>query len=150
MAIKKGGITIGMMGKELKKFLKAIEQEERSSIMLGETAGPLLDLYETADSIIIEVDVPGTDPDNIGVSYLHGFLSIEGMKRERAEEPGRMNFLCMERSFEAFKRIVKITTPINPKGGKASYVRGVLTIVFPKVEDQRGETIIIKVEKAQP
>ena len=147
MAVKKTGISVSLMGSELKKFLQAIEREERETINLGETAGPLLDLYETTDSIIIEADLPGIDPEKIEVWILHGMLTIEGPKRRRLEEPGRVNYLCVERSYDAFRRVVKITVPINPKLGAATYDRGILTISFPKVEEKRGEPIRIPIEK---
>ena len=147
MAIKRSGYSVGVMGEEFKRFLKAIEVEERSAIALGETSGPLLDLYETADSIVVEADIPGMDPDDVDVTLLRGLLTIEGVKREKLEEQGKVNYLCMERSFEAFRRVVKLSVPINPKGAAAVYSRGVLTLTFPKVNEKRGEIIKIKVEK---
>lgn len=147
MAVKKTGISVSLVGNELRKFLQAIEQEERETINLGETAGPLLDLYETADSIIVEADLPGIDPEKIEVWILHGVLTIEGPKRRRVEEPGRVNYLCVERSYDAFRRVLKVTVPINPRKGVALYDRGVLTITFPKVEEKRGEPIRIQIEK---
>jgi HSP20 family protein len=147
VAVKKTGISVSLMGAELKKFLQAVEMEERETINLGETAGPLLDLYETCDSIVIEADLPGIDPDKVEVWILNGILTIEGPKRKRVEEPGRVNYLCVERSYDAFRRILKITVPINPKKGAATYDRGILTITFPKVEEKRGEPIKIAVEK---
>ena len=147
MAIRRTGISVEMMGKELKKFLKAIEAEERSSITLGETSGPLLDLYETADSVVVEVDIPGIEIEDVVISILNGILTIEGIKKEQVEENTRINYLCMERSFETFRRILKINVPINPKKGTALYTSGVLTITFPKVKDKRGEVVVVKVSK---
>ena len=146
MAVKRSGYSVGVVGEELRRFLKAIEVEERSSVSLGETSVPPLDLYETADSIVVEADIPGMDPEDVEVTLLHGVLVIEGMKREAAEG-GKVNYLCMERSFEAFKRVVRLSVPINPKAASAVYCRGVLTLSFPKVKDKRGELIRIKVEK---
>ncbi|MBI5696317.1 MAG: Hsp20/alpha crystallin family protein [Nitrospirae bacterium] len=147
MAIKKTGISASIMGDEFKRFLKAMEAEERGSLALGETGGPLLDLYETADDIIVEADLPGIDIGDVDVGILNGILTIEGVKRERVDETEKINYLCMERSFENFKRMVKINVPFNPKGAKACYQRGVLTVVFPKVAEKRGELIKIEVEK---
>lgn len=147
MAIKRSAISASFMGEEFKRFLKAMEAEERGDMALGETGGPLLDLYETADDIVIEADLPGIELDDVGVSILNGVLTVEGMKRERLNEQEKVNYLCMERSFENFKRTVKITVPFNPKAAKACYQKGVLTVVFPKVKEKRGELIKIDVEK---
>jgi HSP20 family protein len=133
------------MGQELKKFLRAVEEEERNAIALGESSGPLLDLYETADNIIVEVDLPGIDAGDVEVFYLNGFLTIEGIKKERVDSTGRINYLCMERTFDSFRRTLKIAVPINPKAASAKYERGVLTVVFPKVHEKRGQAIKIQV-----
>ena len=147
MAIKKFGISENVMGRELKRLLRAVEQEDRNSLALGETAAPLLDLYETADMIVVEADMPGVDPQEVEVSMLHGVLTIEGVKKEKVEEQGRVNYLCMERSFDTFKRILKINSPVNARNATASYNRGVLTVSFPKVADKRGEPIVIPVKR---
>ena len=146
MAVKKGIFPANMVGEELKNLLRLIEEEERNA-NLGETSGPLLDLYETKESVVVEADLPGIDPAEIALCMFHGFLTIEGMKRERQDEGEKMSYLCLERSFEPFKRIVRITVPINPKKARAVYARGVLKINFPKVEEKRGEPIRIKIEK---
>ncbi len=135
------------MGHELKKFLKAIEAEEKSSITLGETSGPLLDLYETAEAVVVEADIPGIDPDDVEISVLNGILTIEGMKKENVEEAHKINYLCMERSFETFRRIIRISVPINPKKATAVYSSGVLTVTFPKLKDKRGEVVVVKVRR---
>jgi HSP20 family protein len=147
LAIKKTGVAVSMVGNELKKFLKAIEAEEKSSITLGETSGPLLDLYETAESVVVEADIPGIDPDDVEISVLNGILTIEGMKKEKVEETTRINYLCMERSFETFRRILRISVPINPKKATAVYASGVLTVTFPKLKDKRGEVVVVKVRR---
>jgi HSP20 family protein len=146
MAVKKGIFPANMVGEELKSLLRLIEEEERNAT-LGETTGPLLDLYETKESVVVEADLPGIDPAGISLCIFHGFLTIEGLKRERQDGSEKMNYLCLERSFEPFKRIVRITVPMNPKKAKAVYARGVLKVTFPKVEEKRGEPIRIKIEK---
>jgi HSP20 family molecular chaperone IbpA len=44
---------------------------EEGSGILGETETPRLDLYETAEDIMIEVDLPGIDPQGIGLQILN-------------------------------------------------------------------------------
>ncbi len=146
MAVKKVGFPTSVMGEEFKNLLRLIEEDEKSS-GLGETSGPLLDLYETKEGVVVEIDLPGIDPPLIGLCIFHGFLTIEGIKRERLCESEKVNYLCMERSFEPFRRIIRITVPINPKEGKAVYQRGVLTVTFPKIKEKRGEPIKINIER---
>lgn len=147
MAVKKHGMTVRLMGEELARLLSAVEVRDSYSMVLGDTGGPLLDLYETADDIVIEADLPGMDPDDVDISILGATVTIEGIKRETIAEAEKINFLCMERSFESFRRIIKVSVPINPKAAKAVYRRGVLTITVPKIKDKRGVVVKVKVDR---
>ena len=146
MAVKRNDFSISLFGEELKQFMKALEDEDRGS----ETTGPLLDLYETPDAIIVEADLPGIDPDSLDVRIYQGTLTVEGMRRERQDPCGKVNYLCMERSFEPFRRVVKITVPVNAKKAGGVYSMGVLTLSFPKVKDKRGLAVKIKVDRDRP
>lgn len=147
MGAKKHGIMVKTMSDEFRKMLRAIEVEEKGLVVLGDTGGPPLDLYETKEHIVIEADLPGIEPDDVEVSFSRSVLTIEGMKREKVNEPERVNYLCMERSFEAFRRFIRITAPVNPNGMTAVYARGVLTIKVPKVEEKRGKVVRVRVDR---
>src|SRR6266498_584360 len=99
----------------------------------GETAGfiPFLDMYETDDSLVLEMDVPGINPDEILIKVYDDIIMVEGIKRERHEGKS-FKYLCMERSFESFRRMIRIPVPIDSLAAKASYNDGVITVIFPK------------------
>ena len=147
MAVKKRGTSASLIGDEIRRFIRTVNMEERSSMVLGETAWPLLDLYETQEMLVIEADVPGMDPDDVDISILHGVITIEGVKKERIEGSEKINYLCMERTFETFRRILKFDVPIDPHGAKAHYTMGVLTVTIPRIQEKRGKVVKVKVEK---
>jgi HSP20 family protein len=104
---------------------------------------PLMDLYEMEDSLIFDIDLPGVNPDDVLIKVYGDIVIIEGIKRESKEER-RLRYICMERSFESFRRIIKIPVPVDTTAGRAWYREGVLTLRFPKVPDR---VIKIKIEK---
>jgi HSP20 family protein len=109
-------------------------------------ARPPVDLYETADELVCEVDLPGMDLSKVSLKVYEDLLIIEGVRVEGNDEPGphRIRFLCMERSMKRFRRIVKIPISVNTLAGRASYADGVLTITFPNLKDK---LIRIKIER---
>ena len=109
-----------------------------------ETAGyqPSVDLYEADDSLVFEIDLPGIGPDDVLIKVYDDTVIIEGVKRERREGK-RLKYLCVERKFNSFRRILKIPVPVDSMAGKASYHEGVITLKFPKLRDQVVE---IKIE----
>jgi HSP20 family protein len=102
---------------------------------------PVVDVYETNDSLVFEVDLPGISPDDVLVKVYDDIVIIEGVKRERRGE--RRNYLCMERKFAGFRRILTMPIRVDAAAGKASYSEGVLMVRFPKLRDA---VIKIKIE----
>lgn len=114
---------------------------------LGETSFIMLDLYETTEYFFIEAELPGVSADDVKVYTSGDNVVIEGTKYEQIESRGKVNFLCMERSFGPFKRVVNIKAAVDRSRMKASYSRGILTIQIPKSEERRKGKRWVEVEK---
>jgi len=106
---------------------------------------PLVDLYETDDNLVLEMDLPGVDPEDVLIKVYDDSIIIEGIKREQRTEKG-FKYMCMERSFESFRRMIKIPVPVNSVAGRASYSNGVVTLTFPKIKER---VIKIKIENRE-
>ncbi len=115
----------------------SIEILEKDYI-LGETNFIMIDIYETQDNLYVEAEVPGMKAEEIQVYLDEGNLTIEGVKQEeKLHSEGRVNFVCMERSFGPFKRIVNIPSAVNTHKIKAFYADGILTVCLPKNVERR-------------
>lgn len=114
---------------------------------LGEASFIMLDLYETTEYFFIEAELPGVSADDVKVYASGDNVVIEGTKYEQIESRGKVNFLCMERSFGPFKRVVNIKAAVDRSRMKASYSRGILTIQIPKSEERRKGKRWVEVEK---
>ncbi|MCL4457858.1 MAG: Hsp20/alpha crystallin family protein [Nitrospirae bacterium] len=112
----------------------------------AETCGsPLVDLYETAEDLVFEVDLPGIDPANVSIKVYENLLIIEGERDvEEKSASGEIKYLCVERGMKDFRRVIKIPVHVNTIAGDAVYNNGVMTITFPKL---KGKVIHIAIEK---
>ncbi len=119
---------------------------EEGSGILGETETPRLDLYETAEDIMIEVDLPGIDPQGISLQILNNQLTLEGKRGERGENPEAGHYLRMERCFEDFRRIVLLPCAVDPQQAQSAYEKGVLVLRLPKIVDRRRKAIKIEIK----
>lgn len=108
-------------------------------------SSPLVDLYETDDSLVLEMDLPGIDPADVLIKVYEDVIIIEGIKRENRKER-RCRYLCMERSFDSFRRIVRLPVPVNSSSGTATYRNGVLSLTLPKIKDR---VIKIKIDNRE-
>ncbi len=106
---------------------------------------PLVDLYETDDNLVLEMDLPGINPDDVLIKVYEDVIIIEGIKRESRKEK-KYRYICMERSFESFRRMIRIPVSVNPSAGRAEYTNGVITLVLPKIKEK---VIKIKIENKE-
>jgi HSP20 family molecular chaperone IbpA len=114
---------------------------------IEETEFPAIDVFETPAEVVIEAELPGVDPATIGVSAGEGLIVIEGVKSDDTG-PGRVTFLCMERSFGAFRRVVLPGAAVDVSRTTAACRDGVLQVRVPKVEEKRGRVRVIPVVAA--
>ena len=119
-------------------------QQESGADSWEEPDSPPLDIYEADGRIVVEMELPGIDTGNLEVSVAGGTLVVEGLKRENLE-PGRINFLCMERTFGSFRRIIPFLHPIDVTGIKAAYRAGILEIQIHILDERRGTRQVIPV-----
>lgn len=126
----------------MKIDLKSIDIDLVTKVTVAELTGPPVDVYETEDFLIIDIDLPGIKPDKVLIKVFGEILIIEGI-RERL--PGDdIKYLCMERSRGAFRRIIRLPVEVESDRGEALYKRGVITICFPKT---KPKVVKIKLSK---
>lgn len=123
---------------------RLLGQHETGADSWEEPDSPPLDIYETDGLVVVEMELPGIDTGNLEVSVTGGTLIVEGLKRENLE-PGRINFLCMERTFGSFRRIIPFLHPVDVAGIKAAYRAGILEIQIPILDERRGARRLIPV-----
>jgi len=117
--------------------------------VLGESGAVLMDVIETPDSLIVELDIPGVNLADVSVTIKDDCLVVEGIKREALDIGGKPDFLLMERGFGPFSRMLKIPFAVERNSIEAVYWRGVVVITIPKLDERRKsvQEIPIKYKK---
>ncbi len=111
---------------EIFRYLSTLEGRDGLS---EKESSPLVDIYETAESFVVEVELPGCQAKDIALSVCCSTLVVEGNAREEAG--AGVNYICLERSTGRFCRAVEIPPGADLDRAQASYRRGLLTVVFP-------------------
>jgi HSP20 family protein len=106
--------------------------------LASETWAPPVDLCESADAIVICVELPGLTAEQIRVGATNTQLRIWGEKKRRLPRNRILSHLCSERSFGKFCRIVPLRWTVSIQDSKASIDNGMLIVRMPKIEDRRG------------
>ena len=124
------------------------EATEAENPLVSGTWAPPVDLCETEKLISIRVELPGVTADEIKIGICNTKLRIWGEKKRRPTRRRIISYLCSERSFGRFGRIVPLRWTFSIRDATAELSNGVLIIRLPKIEDRRGEEVVIAVKDA--
>jgi HSP20 family protein len=106
---------------------------------------PAVDIYETADSIIIKAELPDVDQKDIEVRIEDNVLVLKG-ERKHEGEVKKENYHRIERYFGSFQRSFSLPTTVDQEQVAASCDKGVLTVTLPKKEETKPKQINIHVK----
>lgn len=115
--------------------------------LASETWAPPVDLCETADSIVLRVELPGLTAEYIKIGATNTQLRIWGEKKRRKPRNRILSHLCSERSYGRFSRIVPLRWTVSVQEATAELANGMLTVCLPKIEDRRGVEFKIPVRE---
>jgi len=124
------------------------EATEAENPLASGTFAPPVDLCETETGISIRVELPGVTADQIKIGLTNNKLRIWGEKKRRPSRRRIISYHCSERSFGKFGRIVPLRWTVCIRNATAELKSGVLHIHLPKIEDRRGEEVIVEVKDA--
>jgi HSP20 family protein len=99
--------------------------------------GPLLDMHETPEELIIRAEVPGLNKDDFSVELVGRRLTIHGEKKVVREQKGGDGCLISECRYGSFSRSIQLPYEIDEKLIAADLKHGVLTIRLPKPEKEQ-------------
>jgi HSP20 family protein len=100
----------------------------------AEVAGtwePPVDVYETDDAIVLQVELPGVSKDAVNVELHEHTLRLSGERtRESAGTGGQ--YRREEGRYGAFQRAFRMPTIVDEAKIQATYTDGVLALRLPK------------------
>lgn len=89
--------------------------------------------WETALSIVIRMEIPGVNEEDLGVDIQGNMLHIRGEKRSGMTREDRRYHL-MERAYGRFERSIPLPCGVDPDDAELSCRDGVLTVILRKTE----------------
>ncbi len=105
---------------------------------------PPCDIYETDSEVVITLDLPGVNKEDLTIELTNEVLTLSG-KREHTSEERQEGYLRMERPYGQFQRSFTILKDINREAISAAYNNGVLIIKLSKAEAVKPKQISINI-----
>ena len=108
-----------------------------------EPFSPLNDITEENDKIIVTINLPGVDKENIELDVKDNFLIIKAIKREE-DKTQKENYSRKERSSMRYYHKLLLPEDVTEEGATAQLKNGVLTITLQKVKSSSGKKIKVE------
>jgi HSP20 family protein len=136
--------------KEVNKLFEQLAHFARTGTGLGLGEWfPGIDVVETNSDLVIKVEAPGVGKNDISVTFHGHKLIVSGEKKQPKEDKSVASYLCLERSFGKFNRVIYIDKAVQLSKASATLGQGVLTITVPKLKDRRGTEFRLTVKEVE-
>ena len=116
---------------------------EAPRVKRARCAYPPLNVWSSADGLVIDAEIPGIDPDQVEVSVDGDELVLRGKINVEALPEGE-TLLRRERPTGEFQRTLQLPFRANAPAVKATSRNGVLRISVPRSEEEKPRKIAIE------
>jgi len=97
----------------------------------GEIMMPLADVRETDDAVVVTMDLPGVDKQDVDITITDDELRVVA-ERKTETEVTEKDYHKQERTYKKFERMVKLPVAVKIEEAKARLSEGVLEVTLPK------------------
>jgi HSP20 family protein len=115
----------------LQKRMSEMLEEAETIPMEGNILMPLADVKETEEAIVVTMDLPGVEKQDVDISISDDELRVVAEKRAETEVSEK-DYHKRERTYKRFERMVKLPVSVKTEEAKARLENGVLEITLPK------------------
>lgn len=106
--------------------------------------GVASNLYETAEGFILQVPMPGANPEAVEITAQQDTLTLKWQTSMNVPENATAHWSGF--SAGQYQQSFTLPAPINAERTEASYQNGVLTLNLPKAEHAKARTIKVNMK----
>jgi HSP20 family protein len=106
---------------------------------------PYIDLLETEEALIAQVEIPNMDPRDLDISITNDLLTIKAeFKQERHSEANGVFRHANHQGL--FSRTIQLPCKVDIDATEATYQDGLLRLVMPKCAPAENKSFKIKIK----
>ena len=106
-------------------------------------AAPAVNLWEDAEGVYVESELPGLDGEDLEIYVTGRQLTLKGERKAPVVEGGVWH--RQERGHGKFQRVVALPCDVEADGVEARFRHGVLLVKLPKRAESRPRKIDVRV-----
>jgi len=104
-----------------------------------------VDVYQTANDIVIESAIAGVKPDDIDINVSNDSIAIKG-ERKRENQVEDEDYFYRECYWGRFSRSVILPQEVDPENASVSFKNGILIVRLPKLNRKKSKKLKVKLE----
>jgi HSP20 family protein len=115
------------------------------------TAGtfvPPVDVYEDEHTLVLKLEVPGVNEDDLDVQVENNTLTVKGERKFEKDEKEE-NFHRIERRYGSFVRTFRLPNTLDTEKIEAAYDKGILKITVGKKAEAKPNRIKVGTSNGQ-
>lgn len=102
-----------------------------------------VDVYQTADMIVVKAMIAGVRPEDLDVSITRDMVTVRGT-REEERVAGDDDFFVRELYWGSFSRAIQLPEEIDVDEAEAVEKHGLLILKLPKLDKKRQSKLKVK------
>jgi HSP20 family protein len=127
--------------RELASFFENWAPTGKEQLAAG-TFVPPVDVYEDEQHLVLKLEIPGVNDEDLNVSLENNMLTVQGERKFEKEEKEE-NFHRIERRYGSFTRTFRLPNTIDTEKVEANYEKGILKIMLVKRAEAKPKQIKI-------
>lgn len=112
----------------------------------GDAVAPAIDVYETADELVVRATLPGVKPEDLDINVADNTLTIKGESKSE-KEVKQENYIRRECRYGSFARSLVLPIGVKADKAEANLENGILTLTIPEAEEVKPQTIKVKAKQ---
>lgn len=129
-------MTHGVSQQPARSVLAAVEEDQSDGQLP-------VDVYQTANEIVIRAFVAGVRPDELNVSISRDMVVIEGSRDER-DSVTDSDYFTRELFWGSFSRTILLPQEVDVDACSAGAKDGLLSLILPKLDKARQTKLKVK------
>src|ERR1700757_2366835 len=129
--------------RELANFFENFSEVSATSAKDQLAAGtfvPPVDIYEDEHNLVLKLEIPGMNEEDLNVSLENNTLTVTGERKFEKEEKEE-NFHRIERRYGSFTRTFRLPNTVDGEKVEAGYDKGILKLTLAKRPEAKPKQI---------
>ena len=108
---------------------------------------PVAELVETDEALILKLEVPGMQADDINIEATANSISVSGERKSERKAESKAK-TSSEFRYGSFHRVIPLPVRIQNTEVKAEYKNGILYLSLPKAESEKNKVVKVNLSGA--